>query len=75
MVALNYVILAKLELQLPKFSSLDGIRLVLATDMDILCCIWKVKMKQQSYVYALKVGIHCQAPKHLLAHLFGLGQH
>ena len=42
---------------------------------DIFYKIWKVGMKQQPYLYALKVGILCQVLRHLLAHLVGLRQH
>lgn len=71
MVAFYYVISAKLELCLPEVPSLYGGRLVLATK-DILFQIWKAEMKQQLYLYALKVGIQCQALRHLLAHRVGL---
>lgn len=74
MVALCCVILAKLEPRLPEPHSLSGVKLVLATK-DILYQIWKVKIKQQPYLYALNVGVRCQALRHLLAHLAGLGQH
>lgn len=69
MVALSYIILAKLELCLLEFPSLHGVRLVLATK-DILFQIWKVEMKQE-----LKFGIQCQALGLLLAHVLGLGHH
>ena len=78
MVALSYVILAKLELCLLEFPSLHGVRLVLATK-DFLFQIWKVEMKQELYLLyiylPLKFGIQCQALGLLLAHVLGLGHH
>lgn len=74
MLTLCCVILAKLESHFPEPPSLSGIRLVLATK-DILYQIWKVKIKQQPYLYVVNCGVWCQALRHPLAHLIGLEQH